>query len=44
MTGAMYASGNFAILSNFRLSLDINRLFLRVKVKCLYAQKFPGHT
>lgn len=44
MTVAMCASGNVAILSNFRLSLDINSLILRIKVKCLHAQKFPGHT
>lgn len=40
----VYVNGNALILSNFRLSLDINSLFLRIKVKCLHAEKFPGDT
>lgn len=42
--GRMYVCGNALILSNFRLSLDINSLFLRIKVKCFQAEKFPGDT
>lgn len=44
MISFVYVSGNVLILSNFRLSLVINSLFLRIKVKCLCAKKFPGDT
>lgn len=44
MISFVYVNGNVFILSNFRLSLDINSLFLRIKVKCLHAKKFPGVT
>ena len=44
MIAFVSVNGNVFILSNFRLSLDINSLFLRIKVKCLHAKKFPGVT